>query len=230
MLSREIIDQVCLYLPLEKAWHFSPYATKKIYNPEIHDARYWLKVTDNKDISIIKYFLEHKKLNQEDLYNLCCRACCLGRIDILQMLLNSYMDTTDINYYLCCKITDQKTFVMIAKLANYTTIRWLLDNNHYNIKNDDFSLYAAYGQKHMDAVKTLLECGGNLNLGDNRYIILFACEEGDYVLVKLLLKYGADITFNDNSALKYAKKNNHLHIVKLLSDYAMRNTLFKYIT
>jgi ankyrin repeat protein len=254
MLSREIIDQICLYLPLEKVWHFSPYATKKIYNPEIHDARYWLKVTNIenieniKDISIIKYFLEKNKIQQVDKEALCCRACCYGRTDILQLLLDNGMDPKNDNFSLRAagcnnqldtvkflinlgyKIKDQDTFSYIAQRANHTTVKWLLENNHYSMKNDDLSLASTHCQKHMDVVKLLLEYGGNLHLGSNRYIIIFACEELDFKMIKLLLEYGADITFNDNSAIKTAKKNNRLHIVKLLSDYAMRNTLFKYIT
>jgi ankyrin repeat protein len=248
MLPREIIDHICLYLPLEKAWNFSPYATKKIYNPEIHDSHYWLKVTDNKDISIIKYFLENNKIQQIDKDELCGWACCRGRTDVLQLLLDSGMDYENINfsiYWACCndqfetvkflinlgcKVKSRNnrrhifpSIVNRGNKGNYIIIKWLLENKHYDIKKekdeDSLSCVNNCDNEYLNIVKLLLEHGCDLNFGDNRYTLSIACEEGDFELVKLLLEYGADPTFRDNDAIKSAKNNNRLKIVKLLSDH-----------
>jgi hypothetical protein len=239
MLSREIIDQVCLYLPLEKAWHFSQYAAKKIYNPEIHDAHYWLK----QEISIIKYFLENNKIQQVDKEALCGRARCRGKIDVLQLLLDNGMDPNNNNFSVCgtycnheletvkflvnlgCKIKAKNNlchiFPSIVDSGNYVVIKWLLENNHYIMEKDEDSLCAVnkYCKEYLNIVSLLLEYGCDLSFGRNRYTLPIACEDGDLELVKLLLEYGADPTFRDNDAIKSAQKNNHLKIVKLLSDY-----------
>ena len=53
---------------------------------------------------------------------------------------------------------------------------------------------------------------------DNNYAIRNASREGHTEIVKLLIDAGADVTARDNYAIRYATYNGHLEIVKLLID------------
>jgi uncharacterized protein YnzC (UPF0291/DUF896 family) len=55
--------------------------------------------------------------------------------------------------------------------------------------------------------------------GLERFIGFFkACEDGDLEIVKLLIENGADVTAEDNYAIRRASQNGHLEVVKYLID------------
>ena len=58
---------------------------------------------------------------------------------------------------------------------------------------------------------------------DDNYAIRYASENGHTEVVKLLIEAGADVTAYDNYAIRYASANGHTEVVKLLIEAGAKN-------
>ena len=118
-------------------------------------------------------------------------------------------------------------YLEIAKL--------LLDNGaKVDLKDEDgwnafiFACYNGY----LEIAKLLLDNGAEVNSVNNDHLtgLIYVCKHGDYKIAKLLLDNGADPTMKDvfltadpniqgNTAMDYAKDNEHDDIIKLLEKH-----------
>jgi ankyrin repeat protein len=238
MLSQEIIDHVCTYLPLEKAWCFSPFTATKMYNPVIHSANYWIKI---KDPSTLRFFLENNIISKHDMDKLWSKACQHSRTDILQLLIdygvdpksdkvaikfaacNNQLGTLKFLLSLGRKVNEfYNEFSYIVQIGKCEAIRFLLENNHISVKNDTEYIGVAFGQLNINTINLLLEYGSTFVINDNADWLPSACHFCEIEIVKLLLERGIDPTINDNRAIKIAKEKNYLDIVDLLLEYGCK--------
>ena len=235
---QEIIDRICLYLPLEKAWHFSKYSAQKIYKSKIHNCEYWTSINY---ITILHYFLENNLILLSDRKNIVNSACTKNRIDILDLIIKhgsypeinksimyiaSYCDNVDVLKFLISKNFklnfDYTPLCMIVQYGNYKVIKFLIENNFISNKNDTYLITAScscYEYPYLQNVKILrllLKHGYDPTYDENTWAIVLASELGSIEMVQLLLDYGADPTYQNNCAIETAYKKNHNDVAQLL--------------
>ena len=142
-------------------------------------------------------------------------------------------------------LTD-KMFEKYFKSKDYIGILSMINNGYSRYTGSDISLYySTYDwqefkkdciEQKIDYTKLLKYCfslrdalvKGHLGMVkilikagadvtfNLNYAIGYASENGYFEIVELLIEHGADVTSNENYSIKYASENGHLEIVRLL--------------
>ena len=138
--------------------------------------------------------------------NLLHLACEHGHINMVRWLVSLGADVKIVSY------DRTVTLVSLAVQKNHTSIVSALVSEFGCDPNDGVSLHTACEHGNLRMVKTLIECGANVNGKDDfgEAPIHTACEKGDLNMVKTLIKHGADINDEDinvNTLLHLAAKH-----------------------
>ncbi len=119
-----------------------------------------------------------------------------------------------------------RTALMLAAFNGHSTIVEQLLDEGADIKKRDSQgrtplIFAASGP-YPETVELLLEKKADPDVVDNEEgwsSLMFAAAEGNVEVVKILLDYGADVSLKDKdgeTAIDFARNNNHEQVVKLL--------------
>ena len=84
-LPMEIVEEIYCYLPFEKVIELSKYATKKLYNPEVHTL-YW--AINNDYLEAFKWLYENSD-NEYHKHDCVDYAAWRGNLDITKWLINN---------------------------------------------------------------------------------------------------------------------------------------------
>lgn len=115
-----------------------------------------------------------------------------------------------------------------ASKDGYIEIVEILIINGANIHSeDDQALKWAANNNRLDVVKLLINYGSNINDGS---FLIVPSMKGYFEIVKILIENGANIHYNNDTALKIASLYGHLKIVKLLIENGAKinNTALKW--
>ena len=116
------------------------------------------------------------------------------------------------------KLTD-KMFESYFKNKDYKGILSMVNNGYMGYTEDNITLY--YTEKELIEFKK--DCS-KLKIDYTLLIkycfsIIFASRNGHIEVVKLLIDNGADVTADDNEAIRYASRYGHIEVVKLLKKH-----------
>ena len=103
-------------------------------------------------------------------------------------------------------------------------VKALLDSGEDIHYQDDRALSTAVSFNHIKVVELLLNANPGSNIhARNDVVIQIAAREGHAEIAKLLIKYGVDVSSQDNNALMSAAEFNHIETVKVLLDSGKTN-------
>lgn len=95
----------------------------------------------------------------------------------------------------------------------------------YANSTTDYLLFSVE-KNYLQHTKKALQQGANVNAKDyfQKTPLMYACENGNLEIVKILLLYGASVSINERdrygkTAFMYAKEKGYQNIMKLLIDY-----------
>lgn len=123
-----------------------------------------------------------------------------------------------------------KNFYHFRILAYPFFMLLLFIPNIYLIANSstDYLLFSVE-KNHLQHTKKALQQGANVNAKDYflKTPLMYACENGNLEIVKILLTYGASISINERdrfgkTAFMYAKEKGSLPIMNLLIEYGAK--------
>ena len=116
--------------------------------------------------------------------------------------------------------TKEEALMNAIRTGNLTIVKYLLEsgdhNNYYNM--NALSLAIEYGQCQI--VKYIIHKSDDLC----NYGLIYACEKGKLKLVKFLVENGADITYQNNEAIRRANNNRHISVIKYLTKYLSKKS------
>ncbi len=141
-------------------------------------------------------------------------ACCDGKLEVVQELLETEKDLGDLIEPLCKACSGGR-----LEVVKFLILRGA-DLNGWADCHLGTPLQRASWYGHAEVVKLLLSSGAdpNVNEGSEGTALFAASTEGHIEVTKLLLSSGADINAmcNGDTPLKAASRGGHLEIVKLL--------------
>ena len=153
---------------------------------------------------------------------LCAAARC-GRVDVLQLLLDS---GANVNIAVA-GIYDGNALRAAALNRDHICVKMLLDHGADVNAQDDYlgnALHAAAFSGSDICVKMLLDHGADINAQSHRYgnALQAAARSGNELSVKILLDHGADVNHRGGSydnAVQAAAEFAHENLIKILIDY-----------
>ena len=113
---------------------------------------------------------------------------------------------------------DDYALYQAAKNGHLEVTKLLLEYRADVHADDDYALCLASSNGHVDVVKLLLESGANVHARAD-YALRFASGKGHLEVVRLLLESGANIHACDDYALCWASTSGHLDVVKFLVEF-----------
>ena len=213
-----------------------------------------LKLYKNKYFDILKYLIEIKKC---DCNEIIYKSCGDGNLDMVKYLveeqgLDIHIENERILYVACCnghldivkylvekgaKIYKKRKPILcdVCKSNNLEVLKYLVEERKYSIHmENDLPLRNAckYGYYNLNMVKYLVEQGADIHV-NNEEPLNNACYKNDLDIVKYLVENGADIHVNNEEALHNACRYTHLDIMKYLIEQgadieALRSRNYKY--
>ena len=106
----------------------------------------------------------------------------------------------------------------IRELWTKETFKWLVSCGADIHADDDYALYQAAKNGHLEVTKLLLEYRADVHADDD-YALCLASSNGHVDVVKLLLESGANVHACDDYALCWASTSGHLDVVKFLVEF-----------
>ena len=199
-------------------------------NPNISDNKGWtplLNATQHNNPELVKLLLKYCAKETIDTqngydFNALNIAVSDGYYEIAEVLLKNGANPNMLyknNWTLLLTATNKNNLELVKLLLKYGAKKTIDTKNDY-----DFNpLNLAIADEHYDIAETLLKNGANPNIlyKNNWTLLLSATNKNNIELVKLLLKYGAGKTINENNnklinALKIALSKEHHEIAKTL--------------
>jgi len=158
---------------------------------------------DKGDLNTVKDLLNRGAIKKNAAL---IHASSLGHIDIVEYLLNHGANVHANHDDALIEAVQMNHINVVKLLIKYTA--------NINTEDDEPLLYACCN-KNIELIEYLLNNGANIQ--DS--FLIDAAEDGYFDVVKILLKYGANVHTKNDKALLKAIKYNHLDIVKLLITY-----------
>ena len=180
---------------------------------------------ESKNHDIVKYLIEQ---GADDIDDLLCEYVGEGNFEMVNYLLDKKADITG-------------TLLHAAENGKMDMIKLLLDRGADLSIDGGFALSAAHQSENYDIVKYLIDLGvdvdadcntllwdyvENDNLEMVKYLLdkkvdvtgslQYAADNGNMVIVKLLLNNGADVSVDGGYAVAYSALKGHIDIVKYL--------------
>jgi hypothetical protein len=142
------------------------------------------------------------------------RRRSLWNLKTFQMLF-IYIKDNDLLKNFCLEIA--------SKVGSHEVVDFLLKNGANIDCCSGVALYKAASNGHSKVVKVLIENGANIHYFNDE-ALLSAFTNGHTKTVKILLKYGANV--NANGVLLYAVEQENIDIIKLLLRYGALPTAY----
>ena len=244
-LPLELINIIAIYSQnLEFCLEFAEqYTIIKVYNKKIHDTDYFI---NNPNLNVLEILLKQRKL--KNTQRLLIISVHLNIIGIVKLLLEYGVDIEQNGEeMLFCGVSHNRVEIVKllveygcnpAMNGNYAlqiaaqnnsidTVRYLLSlhrryristapRHHYAFRTAAERGYHEIVELFLNPPKTYTKkININAQMG---YAIRHAAMGGREKVVKILIKYGADLTHYDNLALRLAAEYKHLKICKILID------------
>ena len=162
---------------------------------------------------LLRYFRPGNEIWRSNGNILVIKACEIGRVDILQLLMESFPFNLGLKNNAPLRIAAKNGYIDLLK--------FILNSGDPTVnpaaKNSE-ALRLACKNGYLKTVKILLSYKNiDLTINDNTCII-WASGNGHLKVVKYLLKFsGVDITAQDNKAYRFVRKNGHKNIVKYIN-------------
>jgi ankyrin repeat protein len=244
-LPLELINRIAIYSQnLEFCLEFAErYTIKKVYNKKIHDANYFI---NHPNLNVLEILLKQRKLkNTQELLVI---SVHLNIIGIVKLLLEYGVDVEQNGEeMLFCAVLHNRVEILkllveygcnpamngneamhiAAECNSVDVVRYLLTlhkryristapRHHYAFRTAAERGYHEIVELFLNPPKTYTKkVNINAQMG---YAIRHASMGGREKVVKILIKYGADLTHYDNLALRLAAEYKHLSICKILID------------
>lgn len=142
-----------------------------------------------------------------------------GNIDEFFIRFSAAGHTKSVEYLLQkgadIHLHDNIAILWACRNNHIETVKFLLDHGASIHNNNTLSIICIQGSTEL--VKLLLTT--NCHVNNTSYALSRACEYGHFEIAKLLLENGADIHYEDDTALYRASIYGNVNIVKLLLDY-----------
>jgi len=157
----------------------------------------WLLLSENKNIKVVNLLLDKNlTLNQENEagYTELMYVINIGDHNLVQLFLDY---GADVNYY--SKKLKASPLSLAIKKNQLSTVKKLIEHKvklDFENKNINSPIGIAISENKKDILKLLLENGAELQKRQDRdsYLMQAVCKENASIeIVKLLVKYGADI-------------------------------------
>ena len=103
----------------------------------------------------------------------------------------------------------------IRDLWTIETFQWLKEHGVDLRASEEYAIYIASEEGHLEIVKYLIEQGSNIHAKDERALRYASCG-GQLDVVRFLVENGADIHALDDTALCLAAQFDHIEVVKYL--------------
>jgi hypothetical protein len=169
---------------------------------------------NNNDI-VIDYCCYSLMMDKYSYHNIgihICNAVINGNLKILKLFIN----------HIKFKYINPYDFIKHPKIIKYFI------KKGYDFKNCDSALINSIKKQYLRTAKILIKNYPNMIKNRNNYALQLVCRNGNFKLLKLMLKVNPSIKFHKNVALRFAITYNQYKIAKFLLKYNKIDNILKY--